>query len=118
MIFLALQRVLRRSNTGLWPQIDTVLCGECKESTSSSSSSEDECLEAEMGNTKSSESMPGEASNVVPMRSKLRADKGTINACLMLSVQRLHFSDHTDLMLPCKELHSMTISIPYCYARS
>ncbi|CAL5227233.1 g10157 [Coccomyxa viridis] len=56
-------------------EIDTVLCGDCKESTSSSSSSEDECLEAEMGNTKSSESMPGEASNVVPMRSKLRADK-------------------------------------------
>ena len=80
---------LSRNDNGFWLQIDTVLCGECEDSTSSSSSSEDECLEAEMGNAKSSESMPGEASNVVPMRSKLKADKGTVmHACMMLSVQR------------------------------
>ena len=60
----------------LWLQIDTVLCGECEDSTSSSSSSDEDCLGAEMGNAKSAERMQGEASNVVPMRGKLNADKG------------------------------------------
>lgn len=60
----------------LWLQIDTVLCGECEDSTSSSSSSDEDNLGAEMGNANSAESMHGEASNVVPMPGKLKADKG------------------------------------------
>ena len=66
-------------NDAFWLQIDTVLCGECESSTSSSSSSsEDECGTAEMGNAITAQSTLGEASNVVPMPAKVKADKGTV----------------------------------------
>ena len=67
-----------------WLQVDTVLCGECEDSTSSSSSSEDEGA-GEMGNAKSAESTSGDASNVVPMRKKVKVDKG-IALCLLETI--------------------------------
>ena len=41
-----------------------------------------------MGNAKSAESMSGDASNVVPMRKKVKADTGTAK-CLLDFCQRL-----------------------------
>ena len=59
-----------------------------------------------MGNAKSSESMPGEASNVVPMRSKLKADKGTVKRlCMMLNVKRMYAHGHLTPIAPCTELN-------------
>ena len=73
-------------------QIDTVLCGECA-SSSSSSSSEDEGI-PDMRQASESTDAPHEAvSNVVPLPSKVKADKGRCQGSSTL-LPLLHHSAH------------------------
>ena len=65
-------------------QIDTVLCGECA-SSSSSSSSEDDCTSDMMQASESGDAPHEAVSNVVPLPSKVKADKGRYQGSPKLS---------------------------------
>ena len=84
-------------------QIDTVLCGECASSSSSSSSEDDRT--SDMMQASESADAPHEAvSNVVPLPSKVKADKGRYRGSFKL-LPLLHHSTHlhAELWQSCME---------------
>ena len=102
-------------------QIDTVLCGECA-SSSSSSSSEDEGMSDMMQASESADAPHEAVSNVVPLPSKVKAEKGRNQGSSKL-FSLLHHSAHLHaelwhsclylFLLTCKGYHDSDPGSPH-----